>query len=201
MKTLPAIELKRELKELLSDRTKPRLLCPRGHSIVVEGTHKVLTCDACCAEGTPNPFFCANCRSPVARSACTSKTCLNSREVLNASLRQSPKKWITYEGQNRVEVFERRACIDCHVVIDHEAGCKYMRCTRGACPAYFCFACLKRGARGTTIVTQNTGLPAPWPQSRHFEINECMIELLNESTAQPFFAHTGKPSSRNEVVR
>ena len=87
-KTLPAIELKMELKNLLSDRTKPRLLCPRGRSIDVERTHKVLTCDACRQEGTPNPFFCANCRSPVARSlsVCASNTCLKPREVLHASL-------------------------------------------------------------------------------------------------------------------
>jgi len=64
---------------------------------------------------------------------------------------------LTHEGKNIALMPAIRCCInpDCHMLLSHENGCKYVRCQNKRCDYAFCFICLRRYISDTDCCTRD----------------------------------------------
>ena len=119
--------------------------CPKCRSLCQRTrTDTPLVHCTVCLKKRGNLFeFCWYClgewNNPLNFQDCGNKDC---EKALIEALINSPMKQLKYLNGNVIEIPTRRACPQCHTILEHSEGCNEFTCS--LCKQEFCFICLSK---------------------------------------------------------
>ena len=139
-----------------------RTLCQRPRT-----DNPQVPCTVCPTIGLNLFMFCWYCQrkwnNPSNNKVCGNENC--KKEDID-KLINSPKKEFKDRNGKKVNIPTRRACPECHTLLEHSGGCNRFTC--GSCRKQFCFICLSRVIDGSlkcgSVSYNQTGIkcsPAP----------------------------------------